>query len=72
MVNKINTDLRMHRAGLSSSLLLDFAAFKVVGRDIILFWTGVRNELLFLLEDVDFGCVGIFDAGVDNDLRSVI
>ncbi|CAI6345644.1 unnamed protein product [Macrosiphum euphorbiae] len=65
-------DLRMHRAGLSSSLLLDFAAFKVVGRDIILFWTGVRNELLFLLEDVDFGCVGIFDAGVDNDLRSVI
>lgn len=64
--------LRMHRAGLSSSLLLDFAAFKVVGRDIILFWTGVRNELLFLLVDVDFGCVGIFDAGVDNDLRSVI
>lgn len=64
--------LRMHRAGLSGSLLLDFAAFEVVGRDILLFWTGVRNELLFLLVDVDFDCVGIVDAGVDNDLRSVI
>jgi len=37
--------LRMHRAGLSGSLLLDFSAFKVVGRDILLFWTGMRNEL---------------------------
>ena len=65
--------LRMHRAGLSGSLLLlDFAAFEVVGRDILLFWTGVRNELLFLLVDVDFDCVDIVDAGVDNDLRSVI
>lgn len=64
--------LRLRRAGLSDSLLLDFAAFKVVGRDILMFWTGMRNELMFLLVDVDFDCVDIVDAGVDNDLRSVI
>lgn len=61
-----------HRAGLSGNLLLDFVTFKVDGRDILLFWTGVRNELLFLLVDVDFDCVGIVNAGEDNDLRSVI